>query len=94
MKVNQFSWQERSREGYMIKHIVKRTRKGGADNKQYNEDFKMKKQNLGKKIQLRRRENHKCLGLVKVEVFHEDAVSEHTVGNMEHICGKYCPLMF
>ena len=53
----------------------------------------MKKQNLGKKIQLRRRENHKCLGLVKMEVFHEDAVSEHTVGNMEHICGK-CALMF
>ena len=52
----------------------------------------MKKQNQGKKTQLRR-EKHKCLGLAKMEVFHEDAVSEHTVGNMEHICGK-CALMF
>ena len=89
----QFSIKEQRRV-YNKTYCEKNKEKGSADNKQYHEEFKMKKQNLGKRIQLRRRENCKCLGLVKMEVFHEDAVSEHTVGNMEHICGKCCALMF
>ena len=50
-------------------YCEKNKEKGRADNKQYREEFKMKKQNPGKKIQLRRREKHKCLGSAKWKFF-------------------------
>ena len=50
MKANNLVGKKEQRRVYDKTYCEKNKEKGCADNKQYHEEFKMKKQNLGKKF--------------------------------------------